>query len=190
MHSGRLTSLSRVLRVNSTNYLCGPHSSRLSHSRCFTLWQPQMLPFCPNWLPHMWGSLPFSSPPFQEAGLIPLTLPLFSLLSFILSNFLSIYVLIFHGQGLLPVCSRCSVRSSASEDVFLMHPWREMHSTSTNTLLSCQLFLCDLMTFFSVIFSSFLFIFFLLYIYIYCRLCVCVCVCVCGYCELYVNTYI
>ena len=67
------------------------------------------------------------------------------------------------------------MRSSALEDAFLRHPWREMHSTSTYPLLSCQLFLCDLMTFFSVIFG-FLFSFSVYIYYIFL---------VCGYHEVF-----
>lgn len=37
------------------------------------------------------------------------------------------------GQGLLPALGWCSVRSSASEDVFLVHPRRKKYSTSTYT---------------------------------------------------------
>lgn len=42
-----------------------------------------------------------------------------------------ICVFLLDGQELLPTLSRCSVRSSASEEVFLTHPWREECSPST-----------------------------------------------------------
>ena len=70
-----------------------------------------------------------------------------SLPSFILPSFAWICVVLSDGQGLLLALSWCSVRSSASEDVFLMHPWREMYSTSTyssailsplGTFLKCE----------------------------------------------------
>ena len=41
------------------------------------------------------------------------------------------YISLFTGQILLCAHSRCSACSSVSEGVFLMYPWREMHSTST-----------------------------------------------------------
>ena len=45
----------------------------------------------------------------------------------------SVWICVFlsDGQELLPTLSRCSVRSSASEEVFLTHPWREECSPST-----------------------------------------------------------
>ena len=40
-------------------------------------------------------------------------------------------IFLLGGQRLLPAYRLCSVVSSASENVFLVHPWREMCSTST-----------------------------------------------------------
>ena len=58
--------------------------------------------------------------------------------SFILLSFVWICIFLLGGQGLLPTLSWCSVRSPASEDVFLMHPWREDYSPSScsSTILS------------------------------------------------------
>ena len=42
-----------------------------------------------------------------------------------------IFIVLSGVQGLLLVFSQCSVRTVASIDVFLMHLWREMNSTST-----------------------------------------------------------
>ena len=164
MHSGRTTSLSRVLRINNTNYLCSPHLSILSHSRYFTLWQPQMLPFCPNWLPPMWGSLPCFKFPILGGRSGPTHSLSSSESPFFPSSYLTFCRSTYYFSMIRDSCqsSAGALRSSALEDVFLMHPWREMHSTFTYPLLSCHLFLCDLMTFFSVIFSSIL-----SFIYIY-----------------------
>ena len=52
----------------------------------------------------------------------------FSLSTFILLSFAWIYIFLSSGQGLLHNLSCCSAMSSASEDVFLMHPWREIYS--------------------------------------------------------------
>ena len=51
----------------------------------------------------------------------------------ILPSYAGIFIVLSGVQGLLLVFSRCSVRIVASIDVFLMHPWREMNSTSTDS---------------------------------------------------------
>ena len=51
----------------------------------------------------------------------------FSLLP--IKMWMDIYIFLSSGQGDLPVLSWFSVTTSASEEVFLVHPWREMYST-------------------------------------------------------------
>ena len=55
----------------------------------------------------------------------------FSLLFAILPSYAGIFIVLSGVQGLLLVFSWCSVRIVASIDVFLMHPWREVNSTSS-----------------------------------------------------------
>ena len=55
----------------------------------------------------------------------------FSLLFSVLLSYPGIFIILSNVQGLLLVYSWCSVRIVASVDVFLMHPWREMNSTSS-----------------------------------------------------------
>lgn len=55
----------------------------------------------------------------------------FSLASFILPTFAWIYILFSGGQGLLPALRWYSLRFSPLEDLFLMHPLREIYSTPT-----------------------------------------------------------
>ena len=54
----------------------------------------------------------------------------FSIPSYILTSFAWICIFLSSSQGLLATVSWCSVRFSSSEDVFLMHPWREKYSRS------------------------------------------------------------
>ena len=70
--------------------------------------------------------LQFPHPP--RAGPVLLTLPPSSL---ILPSFAWFYIFFSTGQVLLSALSWCSACTSMSEGVFLMYPWREMHSTST-----------------------------------------------------------
>ena len=74
----------------------------------------------------------------------------FPLLSSILARFAWTCIFLSSGHGLLQSLSWCSVRSSASEDVFLMHPWREKSSTSTyiSAILSPSTNICTLCSFF------------------------------------------
>ena len=55
----------------------------------------------------------------------------FSLFSFILPGYVGIFIVLSGVQGLLLVFSWCSTRTVPSVDVFLMHLWREMNSTSS-----------------------------------------------------------
>ena len=89
-------------------------------------------------------------------------------LSFVLPSFASVYTFLFSGQGLLPTFNWCSERTSATEDVFLMHhPWRQMYSTptySSNTLpmaVYCWIWLANILlkTFASKFIKTITFIF-------------------------------
>ena len=53
------------------------------------------------------------------------------------------YIFFSTGQVLLSASSWCSACTSVSEGVFLMYPWREIHSTSTysSTILLSHFFL-------------------------------------------------
>ena len=110
--------------------LCGSHSiqsvtDQLLHSLTVSDASPLSQTISP-----MCTSCPcfrFPNPQVQiQSRSFSLSLP-----SFILPSFAWICIFLSGGQGLLPAVSWCSVRSSASEEVFLMHPWREMYSTST-----------------------------------------------------------
>ena len=68
----------------------------------------------------------------------PTNTPVFPPSSFLLPSFAWFYVFFFTGQALLSAFSWCSACSSMSEDVFLMHLWREMYSTSTTPPPSCS----------------------------------------------------
>ena len=103
---------------------------RPSQISCFPLQWPQMPLLCPKLLllrgdltPAFSSSTPWEqvqshSPPLFPSSLHP---PKFCV---------DLYIP-FWWSGILPALSWHSVRSSASEDVFLMHPWREKCSTST-----------------------------------------------------------
>ena len=72
----------------------------------------------------------FSSPPTKgrssptDTSVLP---PSF----FVLPSFAWFYIFFSTGQVLLSALSWCSARTSVSEGVFLMYPWREMYSMST-----------------------------------------------------------
>ena len=51
--------------------------------------------------------------------------------SFLLPSFAWVYLFFSTGQFLLSALSWCPACTSVSEGVFLMHPWREIYSTST-----------------------------------------------------------
>ena len=68
--------------------------------------------------------------PLRGTDPIPLPLLFFSLLSFVLPSYVGIFLVLTGVQGLLLVFSQCSVRILPSVDVFLIHLWREINSTS------------------------------------------------------------
>ena len=104
-----------------------------------------MLPFCPIPFPRRRGVSPsnrgfaqiqesllcFSSPA-PACRFCPTSSPPPSPFFFsVLPSYAGIFIVLPNVQGLLLVFSQCSVRIVASIDVFLMHQWREMNSTST-----------------------------------------------------------
>ena len=119
LHSRELTSLSRVLKALGSIVCVVLTPFRLSQISCCTLQQPQVFPW----------SEAASVPPPTECRSCSLSFS-FSLSTFILPSFAWIYIFLSSGQGLLPNLSCCSAMSSASEDVFLMHPQREIYSMS------------------------------------------------------------
>ena len=60
-YSGGLVSLSMVCRAMAWIVRVVLTPLRLSQINCFTLWKPQMLSLCPNWLPT--GDLPLAAAP-------------------------------------------------------------------------------------------------------------------------------
>ena len=81
-------------------------------------------------------------PHLPKAGPVLITL-LFPPSSFILLSFVWFYVFFCGGQVLLSALSWCSASTSVSEDVFLMYPWREMHSMSTYSSATLSLCICS-----------------------------------------------
>ena len=132
VHSGRPVSLSGVHRA-AVQIVCVVLTPfRPSQISCFILQQPQMPSLCLKLFLRCGGFTPASVPPPHGFRSSPThSLSVFSLPSFILPSFASIYVFPSGGQGLQPALSWCSVRSFASEDVFLMQAQREIYSAST-----------------------------------------------------------
>ena len=94
-------------------------------------------------LPRCGDRTPASIPPPTEGRSSPTNTPVFPPSSFILPSFSWVCIFFSTGQGLLSTLSWYPACTSVSEGVFLMHPWREMCSTSTSSsalLFSCQLF--------------------------------------------------
>ena len=81
----------------------------------------------------MWGLDPCFSPPPTEGRSSPTNTPVFPRSSFVLLSFMWSYIFFSIGQVLLSAVSWCSACISVSEGVFLMYPWREMYSTSTDS---------------------------------------------------------
>ena len=79
----------------------------------------------------VWRSNPCSVPPPARGRSSATNASLFFPTSFILQSFMWFYIFFSTGQELLPTLSWCSAHASVSEGVFLMYPWREMHSMST-----------------------------------------------------------
>ena len=96
----------------------------------FLLWLRQ-LPGCGDWTPPTRRPRPALVLPLTEGRSSPTNTPVFPPSSFILLSFAWFYIFFSSGQELLSSLSWCSACTSVSEGVFLMHPWREMYSTST-----------------------------------------------------------
>ena len=89
----------------------------------FLLWLRQ-LPRCGDWTPA-------SVSPHGEGRSSPTNTPVFPSSSFVLQSFVWFHIFFSAGQVLLSALSWCSVCTSVSEGVFLMHPRKELYSTST-----------------------------------------------------------
>ena len=133
VHFSGLASLFRVRRTTAWIVSVILNPFRLSQISCFTLWQPQMLPFLSQLVDLHASVSPASAhpPPRYRSGVTHSSAPPPPLPSFILPSFAWNYIFLSDGQGLLPVLSWFSVRSSASEDIFLTSLWRDMYSVST-----------------------------------------------------------
>ena len=100
----------------------------------FLLWLRQ--------LPRCGDRTPASVPPPTEGRSNATNTPTFCPSSFIVPSFAWVYIFFSTGQVLLAP-SAGVLYTFASEDVFLMYPWREMGSTSTYSsaiLFSSKLF--------------------------------------------------
>jgi len=75
---------------------------------------------------------------------------------FFLSSCAWIYIFLSSGQGDLPILSWCSVTTSASEKVFLVHPRREMYSICFYSSTVLFTFLIVLKNIYIFLSSSFL----------------------------------
>ena len=130
VYSGGLGSFSAVHRATARIVSVDLRLSfRLSKINCSILQQPQMLSLCPILLP-LCGYLTTASACLsRECRFSPAHSLIFPSFLHPLS-FAWICIFLSSDQKLLPAQSWCSVRSSASKDVFLMHPWREMYSSS------------------------------------------------------------
>ena len=117
---------------------CHRSAASLSDSlRCF--------PFCPNWLTWMQVLSCFSWPTHQvqiRCHSLPATPTSF----LILPSFAQNYIFLSGGQGFLPVFNWFSVRSSASEDIFLTSLWSEMYSERDVLWREMYLLLCHLVS--------------------------------------------
>ena len=88
----------------------------------------------------MWDLMPASVPAPAEGRSRPTNTPGFPPSSFILLSLVWFYIFFSTVQALLSTLSWCSACTSVSEAVFLMYPWREMCSMSTDsstTSFSC-----------------------------------------------------
>ena len=144
VYSGGLGSLSGVHRA--TSWIVSVDltlSFRLSQISSFILQRCQMLPLFPTLLP-LYGYLTAAPAcPSPECRASPAHSLFFPSFLHPLS-FAWICIFLSSDHGLLPALSWCSVTSSASEDVFLMHPWREMYSSSTISSLPLFFFFSSL----------------------------------------------
>ena len=111
--------------------LCDSNSIQPVTDKLLHFQQSQMFHLCPKQLPQRGDQTPASvTPPVKGRGSLDHS-PLFCPHSFFLLSFALVYTFFSGGQVLLPTLSWCFARSSVSGGVFLMYPWREMHSVST-----------------------------------------------------------
>ena len=103
---------------------------RLPQISCFTLSLECFFSDSDNW-PNMRTEPPASVLLPAKGRFNPTNTSVFSPSSFVLLSFAWFYIFFSTGQVLLSILSWCSARTSVSEGVFLMYPWREMYSTST-----------------------------------------------------------
>ena len=83
-------------------------------------------------LPWIQEPLPsFSSPPEAQVPFHFLSSSFSLLLSFVLPSYAGIFLVLLGVQGPLLVFNQCSLRIVPFVDVFLMHLWGEMNSTSS-----------------------------------------------------------
>ena len=102
----------------------GCHRSAVSLSSLKVSPLTLQLPRCGDWTPA-------SVPPPTEGRSRPTNTPVSPTSSFILPSFAWVCIFFSAGQVLMSILSGCSARTSLSEGVFLMYPWREMYSTPT-----------------------------------------------------------
>lgn len=144
VYSSGLGSLSGVHRATSWIVSVDLRLSfRLSQISSFILQWPQMLPLCPILLPlcgYLTAAPACPSPECRTSPAHSLFFP-----SFLHPlSFAWICIFLPSDHGLLPALSCCSVISSASKDIFLIHPWREMYSSSTISSLPLFFFFSGL----------------------------------------------
>ena len=108
----------------SMDCLCGSYSIQSVTGKLFHFLTASNASLCPKRFSQMRGCHPWVRPsPAHSSLLVP------SFLCLIKSCINHIFP--SSCQGLLPVLSWFSARSSASENVFLIYPWGEMYSSST-----------------------------------------------------------
>ena len=115
---------------------------RLPRISCFTL-SLKCFSSDSRQLPQCGDRTSASLPPPAEGRSGPTNTPAFPPSFFILPSFAWFYMFFSSGEVLLSTLSWCSARTSVSEVVFLMYPWREMYSMSTysSTVSLCLCFL-------------------------------------------------
>ena len=123
-----------------TDHLCRSHSvlpatDGLLHSPLIAPETPllsQLISLPVRGLPQVWEPLvSFSSPLGVQVLSCFLSSSFSLLLSFILPGYVEIFLVLSGVQGPLLVYCSCSVRLVPFVDVFLMHLWGEMNSTSS-----------------------------------------------------------
>ena len=134
MHSRGTASLSlAAARTVLFSFHLGCHRAAVSLSALYVSPLTQTIAL-------MWDPMPASVPAPAEGRSRPTNTPGFPPSSFILLSLVWFYTFFSTVQALLSTLSWCSACTSVSEAVFLMYPWREMCSMSTDsstTSFSC-----------------------------------------------------